>query len=72
MIAPPMRLYLDGAEVGNRAITGRVDAADGIELGSAGEPLDGLLDEVRIHNYALTAEEIKAIFTAGGAAKCGG
>jgi hypothetical protein len=65
-----MRLYLDGVEVGNTAITGTVDPGDGVLYGSGDEPMDGLLDEVDIFNRALDPSEVRAIFEAGSAGKC--
>lgn len=67
-----MRLYIDGIEIESRAMTGdiRVDAnpvtIGGEENGAAPQVVDGefegLIDEVRIYNRALTATEIKTIF----------
>ena len=66
-----MRLFLDGVEVGNLAISGIVGPAPGVGLNSVAETLDGLLDEVSIYDRALTAAEIQAIFAADSAGKCG-
>lgn len=69
-----MRAYLDGTEVGSLEVPGALDTGEGVELSSlaqtvAGlETLDGLLDEVEIHNRALTAAEIQASFGAPGSA----
>src|SRR3989344_2081104 len=42
-----------------------------IALGESGyAPYSGLIDEVEIHNVALTEEEIKAIYDAGSFGKC--
>jgi hypothetical protein len=65
-----MRLYLDGAEVGNLAVSGTVGDANGVVLSMESEPLDGLLDEVEIYNRALSASEIQAIFNEGSEGKC--
>jgi len=65
-----MRLYLDGVEVGNNAITGTVDPRDGLFFSSGDETLDGLLDEIDIFNRALDPSEVRAIFEAGSAGKC--
>jgi hypothetical protein len=64
-----MRLYLDGVEVGNLAVSGTVGVGNGVVF-SGSETLDGLLDEVEIYNRALSASEIQAIFNAGSAGKC--
>ncbi|MFQ6013253.1 MAG: extracellular solute-binding protein, partial [Thermoplasmata archaeon] len=63
-----MRLYLDGAEVGNLSISGTVGVGTGVRFSD--EPLDGLLDEVEIFNRALSAAEILDIYDAGSAGKC--
>jgi tetratricopeptide (TPR) repeat protein len=66
-----MKVYLDGVEVGNLAVTG--DVAKGTSfllMSSEGEPLDGLLDEVSIYDWALTQQELQAIYEAGSAGKC--
>ncbi len=65
-----MRLYLDGVEVGNLAVSGTVSTITSVQLSFAVEALDGFLDEVEIYDRALTAPEIAAIFAAGAAGKC--
>jgi hypothetical protein len=65
-----MRLYYDGVEVGNNTISGNVTLGTDITLSSAGEPLDGLLDEVTIYDRPLTPSEIYAIYTADSSGKC--
>jgi hypothetical protein len=67
-----MRLYIDGIEIEDRALTGniRVDSnpitVGGEENGPSPQDVDGefegLIDEVRIYNRALTETEIKAVF----------
>jgi len=60
-----MRLYLDGAQVGSRAASGKVGAGSDVELSSSfSETLNGLLDEVGIYDRALSAAEIQGIFDA--------
>ncbi len=65
-----MRLYLDGVEVGNRAITGTVAPGDGLFFSSGDETLDGVLDEIEIFDRALDASAVRAIFEAGAAGQC--
>lgn len=66
-----MRAYVDGVERGTAVdISGLGDIDDaskklaiGIQSDDlAGNPFDGLIDEVRIYNTALTASEIKALY----------
>ena len=66
-----MRLYLDGAEVGNLSVRGTVGVAEGIALSTGDqEGLDGLLDEVQVFDRAVPAEEVRAIYDAGTAGQC--
>jgi PKD repeat protein len=64
-----MRLYLDGVDVGNLAVSGTVATGDGVNLSSQWDPMDGLIDEVGIYNRALSVDEIQAIYNAGSAGK---
>jgi hypothetical protein len=65
-----MRVYLDGAKVGETAISGTVfNGETTVTLSSYDEPLDGLLDEVCVYSRALSALEIRAIYDAGAAGK---
>jgi hypothetical protein len=65
-----MRVYLDGAKVGETSISGRVyNGETTVTLSSNDEPLDGILDEVCVYNRALSALEIRAIYDAGAAGK---
>ena len=65
-----IRLYLDGSEVDSNAYAGTVVTGGGVRLSTAGETLDGLLDEVGVYNRALDASEIQAIYNAGSEGKC--
>jgi CSLREA domain-containing protein len=59
-----IRLYLDGGEVGTPlAVSGTVDTGDGVRLSHSGssEALDGLLDDVRVYDQALSAAEVQAL-----------
>lgn len=63
-----MRLYIDGEEIGQRALTGTINLDPsrpltiGIEENGGGHvpenPFDGRIDEIRIYNRALAADEI--------------
>jgi PKD repeat protein len=57
------RLYVNGAEIANRAQTGTVQVSSGsLRIGGNsvwGEYFQGSIDEIRIYNRALPASEIK-------------
>ncbi len=58
-----MRLYINGDEVGRRALTGKILASNGpLRIGGNSiwneEDFDGLIDEVRIYGRELSASEI--------------
>ena len=59
------RLFVNGVEVSSRAVAGAIDVGTGaLRIGGndvwAGEYFQGLIDEVRVYNRALTAAEIQA------------
>lgn len=66
-----MRLYIDGEEIGQRSLTGNINLDPsrpltiGVEENGGGNvpenPFDGRIDEIRIYNRALSADEIAAI-----------
>ena len=62
-----LRILVDGTEVASEAITGEVTQSNtpfalGNQPAGAGtRPLDGMLDQIRIYNRALTTEEINAL-----------
>ncbi|MFC1997288.1 FG-GAP-like repeat-containing protein [Chloroflexota bacterium] len=65
-----LRLYLDGVEIASEPLSGAVDveplmplAVGGQPVGAGERPFDGLLDDVRILQRALSASEITALFT---------
>jgi hypothetical protein len=63
-------LYVDGARVGNTVLYAGVNIGGQIAIGSrytAGttEFFQGSLDEVRLYNRALTADEIKQLYRMG-------
>ena len=57
-----VRLYVNGAQVASRAVTGNLISSTGaLRIGGNtiwGEYFSGLIDEVRIYNRALTPAEI--------------
>jgi len=64
------RLYLDGVEIATRAPTGTLSAGTMIRLSSPdGEPLNGMLDDARIYNRALSPREIMALMDPAGSAR---
>ena len=70
-----MRLYVDGVEKANMAVTGAIDpVTDPFVIGrNVFAPADvwhGLIDELEVFNRALSQSEIQAIFNAGAAGKC--
>ena len=63
-----LRLYLDGVEVGSTPLSGALDMDPALPVAVGSQPegagdrhFDGLLDDVRILQRALSAEEIAAI-----------
>jgi hypothetical protein len=59
-----LRLYVNGALVSTRAMTGPLTAsASPLRIGGNsiwGEFFNGMIDELRIYNRALTAQEIQS------------
>jgi hypothetical protein len=79
-----MSLYINGALAAQDTTTvrpmGELSTLDNPGLGignhSGGAqaqhsyPFDGIIDELTLYNEALTAQHVKAIYTAGSAGKC--
>jgi hypothetical protein len=64
------RLYLDGVEIDSLTPTGALAAGTMIRLSSPdGEPLNGMLDDARIYNRALSQREIAALMDPVGPAR---
>ena len=68
-----MRLYLDGVEIGSgsHAVGGVIDVDPTVPVwiganGTAARFFDGVLDDVRVYNTALSASEIASLYSAGG------
>ncbi len=55
------RLYIDGVEIANQVPGGVLGNTSNVEMSSGGEPFNGMLDEVRIYNRALTQNGIQVI-----------
>jgi hypothetical protein len=65
-----MRLYLNGTEVGSRKATGGIDGSTTAPVTIGESPdgagaFDGVIDQVRIYNRALTASEIASLHSTG-------
>ena len=60
-----LRIYLDGVQVGTRALTGSIGvSANPLRIGGNaiwGENFAGLIDDVRVFNRALTPAELTTI-----------
>ena len=59
-----LRLFVNGVQAGSAALTGTLlNSSNALSIGGSlvlGEYFEGLIDEVRIYNRALTATEIRA------------
>ena len=57
------RYYIDGTQVASRSVTGSVGNSNTWRIGAYGRPpggfFDGLIDDVRIYNRALSAGEVQ-------------
>ncbi len=67
-----LRLYLDGVGVGSTSLVGAVDVAPTVSVAIGGQPpgagprfFDGLLDDVRILQRAMSGAEISGIVSVG-------
>jgi hypothetical protein len=62
-----LRIYVNGTQVGSRAQTGAIGVSTSpLRIGGNvvwGEYFTGLIDDVRVHNRALTAAEIQALMS---------
>jgi len=63
-------IYLDGKLVASQAASGNItDGGEDIILGgvaaSGNSTMNGLLDDLRIYNRALSATEVKQLYSAG-------
>ncbi len=69
-----IRVYINGAESGSTSAKGPINSSSyDLNIGRGTYAKDrlfhGLIDDVRIYNYALSPAEIKALFTGKGVAK---
>jgi hypothetical protein len=72
-----IRTYINGVLDKVTAKTGYATSGQPFVIGSDNDggvsaPFDGLIDDVRLYNYARTAEQVRADYNAGLAAKFGG
>jgi len=56
-----MRLYLNGQEIGTRAVAGSIGGGEGVRLSDPGEPLEGFLDEVLLFDRALSGAAVEEL-----------
>ena len=56
-----MRLFLDGIELDNFAVSGAVSKSTWGFFSNSDESINGLLDEIRIYNRALSVSEIREL-----------
>ncbi len=65
-----MRLYKNGLEIGSIAQSGNLKTGtDPVAIGNTpatGRQFDGIIDDVRIYDRALSADEIKRLYDLGG------
>ncbi len=61
------RLYIDGVEIASQTPGGVLGDTSSVTVSSGDEPLNGMLDEIRIYSRALTEQEIKGVMLGGGA-----
>ena len=71
-----MRTYVDGVAGATKAATTATASGGVFRIGMRNDgilfPFDGDVDEVEIHDVALSLPEIQAVFNAGSAGKCKG
>jgi hypothetical protein len=67
-----MRIYKNSVEVASTAKSGSIDTNNNVKTaignqpsGAGNQPFDGLLDEVRIYNRALSASDIDSLYNSG-------
>jgi len=59
------RLYIDGVLIAWQRPGGVLGTASSVNVSSSGEPFNGMLDDVRIYNYALTHGEVLSLAGVG-------
>jgi hypothetical protein len=60
------RLYIDGVEIASQTPGGVLGVTSSVVVSSGDEPLNGMLDEIRIYSRALMEQEIKGVMLGGG------
>jgi len=55
------RLYINGVEIASQTPGGVLGITSGVRLSNMPEPLNGMLDDARIYNRALTQQEINGV-----------
>jgi len=62
------KLYVDGQLVGSGKLSKRTRTSNrlGLDLGPGGDTGMVALDELRVHGRALSAEEVRKLYAAGG------
>ncbi len=55
------RVYVDGVLRGSATPPGALAEADRLAIGSGGEPMHGWLDDVRVYDRALSADEVREL-----------
>ncbi len=65
-----VKIYVDGEFQNKDSLSGTLKTTIGIEVGhdetySSSRYWDGLIDNVRIYNYALTGDQIKTLYNNG-------
>ena len=61
------RLYIDAVEIASQTPGGVLGDTSSVTVSSGDEPLNGMLDEIRIYSRALMEQEIKGVMLGGGA-----
>ncbi|MFC1510613.1 LamG-like jellyroll fold domain-containing protein [Candidatus Omnitrophota bacterium] len=73
-----MVLFIDGVQKGSRAVTGRITSAAELNIGQCNavnggkaNTFKGIIDEVKIYNYALSAADVHAEYAKQDVPVCG-
>ena len=56
-------IYVNGSPIASNSVTGRAGGISSLQIGGGDTTgFEGLLDEVRVYNRALTPEEVTALY----------